>query len=378
MGQEIEIRKVQPTEKELKKFVKFGVDLYKDNPFYVPPLQFDDVNTLLPSKNPAFEYCEAQSFMAYVDGKPVGRITGIINPVVNERTGEKTARFGFVEFIDDDKVVDALFAAVEEWAREKGMTAIVGPMGFTDMDHEGMLTFGFDELGTMATIYNPPYYPEQMDRMGYAKDADWVEYRIKVPDALPDKMVRVAELVKNRYGLRFIKFNSTKKIKEQYGVALFELINEAYDKLYGYSPLTPKQIEYYIDMYLGLVRLDYISVIVDKEDKLVGVGISVPSLSKALQKSKGKLFPTGWYHLLKALKGHNDVIDLMLVAVKPEYQSRGVNSLLFADLLPIYIKNNIKFAESNLELEDNANVQNQWQYFERRLHRRRRVYRKNL
>lgn len=378
MGQQIEIRPVQPTKKELKKFVKYGVSLYKDNPYYIPPLQFDDVNTLLPKKNPAFEYCQAQSFMAYRDGKPVGRITGIINPVVNERTGEKVARFGFVEFIDDPEVVDALFKTVEKWALDKGMNAIVGPMGFTDMDHEGMLTFGFDEVGTMATIYNPPYYPEHMERMGYVKDADWVEYRIKVPDALPDKMVRVAELVKNRYGLRFIKFNSTKKLKEQYGVALFELINEAYDKLYGYSPLTPKQIEYYIDMYLGLVRLDYISVIVDKDDKLVGVGISVPSLSKALQKSKGKLFPTGWYHLLKALKGHNDVIDLMLVAVKPEYQSRGVNSLLFADLLPIYIKNNIKFAESNLELEDNANVQNQWQYFERRLHRRRRVYRKNL
>lgn len=374
----IEIREVKPTKKELKKFVEFGVSLYKDNPYYVPPLQFDDVNTLLPDKNPAFDYCEAQSFMAYRDGKPVGRITGIINPAVNERTGEKTARFGFNEFVDDAEVVDALFNAVEDWARKKDMTAIVGPMGFTDMDHEGMLTFGFDELGTMATIYNPPYYPEHMERMGYVKDADWVEYRIQVPEKLPEKMTRIAELVKTKYGLRCIKFTSSKKIKEQYGVALFELINEAYDKLYGYSPLTPRQIEYYIDMYLGMVRLEYISVIVDKDDNLVGVGISVPSLSKALQKSKGKLFPTGWYHLLKALKGKNDVIDLLLVAVKPEYQSRGVNSLVFTDLVPIYNKNNIKFAESNLELEDNANVQNQWQYFERRLHRRRRVYRKPL
>ena len=378
MGQQIEVRPVKPEKKELKRFVKFGNNLYKNNNYYVPSLQFDDVNTLLPSKNPAFDHCEAQSFMAYRDGKPVGRITGIINKVVNERTGRREARFGFVEFVDDADVVNALFNAVEEWAHSRGMTTIVGPMGFTDMDHEGMLTFGFDETGTMATIYNPPYYPEQMERMGYVKDADWVEYRIKVPDSVPDKMMRVAELVKKRYGLRFIKFTSTKKIKEQYGVALFELINEAYDKLYGYSPLTPKQIDYYIDMYLGMVRLEYISVIVDKDDNLVGVGISVPSLSKALQKSKGKLWPTGWYHLLKALKGRNDVIDLLLVAVKPEYQSRGVNSLLFADLLPIYIKNNIKFAESNLELEDNANVQNQWQYFERRLHRRRRVYRKNL
>lgn len=378
MGQPIEIRPVAPNKKELKKFVRFGTELYKDNPYFVPPLEFDDVNTLLPGKNPALDYCQAQSFMAWRGDKPVGRITGIINPVVNERTGEKSARFGFVEFVDDAEVVDALFKAVEQWAKEKGMTSIVGPMGFSDMDHEGMLTFGFNEIGTMATIYNPPYYPEHMERMGFVKDADWVEYRITVPDSVPEKMMRVAELVKKRYGLRFIKFKSIKKLKDKYGVALFELINEAYDKLYGYCPLTPKQIEYYIDMYLGFVRLEYISVIVDKEDKLVGVGISIPSLSKALQKSKGKLFPTGWYHLLKALKGYNDVIDLMLVAVKPEYQSRGVNSLLFADLLPLYIKNNIKFAESNLELEDNANVQNQWQYFDRRLHRRRRVYRKEL
>ncbi len=378
MGQPIEIRPVAPNKKELKKFVRFGTELYKDNPYFVPPLEFDDVNTLLPGKNPALDYCQAQSFMAWRGDKPVGRITGIINPVVNERTGEKSARFGFVEFVDDAEVVDALFKAVEQWAKEKGMTSIVGPMGFSDMDHEGMLTFGFNEIGTMATIYNPPYYPEHMERMGFVKDADWVEYRITVPDSVPEKMMRVAELVKKRYSLRFIKFKSLKKLKDKYGVALFELINEAYDKLYGYCPLTPKQIEYYIDMYLGFVRLEYISVIVDKEDKLVGVGISIPSLSKALQKSKGKLFPTGWYHLLKALKGYNDVIDLMLVAVKPEYQSRGVNSLLFADLLPLYIKNNIKFAESNLELEDNANVQNQWQYFDRRLHRRRRVYRKEL
>lgn len=374
----VEIRAIEPTKSNLRKFVKFGISLYKDNPYYVPPLIFDDVNTLLPSKNPAFEHCEAQSFMAYRDGKPVGRITALVNHLLNERTGKKEARFGFLELIDDEEVADALFKAAEDWARSKGMTEIIGPMGFTDMDHEAMLVEGFEEMGTMATIYNHPYYPKHVERLGYVKDADWIEFRMPVPDKLPDKMARVADMVQRRFGLRFIKYTSSKKIKEDYGVALFELINEAYADLYGYSPLTPRQIQYYIDMYLGIIRLEYVSVIVDKDDKLVGVGISMPSLTKALQKSKGRLFPFGWYHLLRAIKGKNDVVDLMLVAVKPEYQNKGVNALLFADLLPLYIKNGVKFAESNLELEDNTNVQSQWQYFERRQHRRRRVFRKKL
>ena len=199
-----------------------------------------------------------------------------------------------------------------------------------------------------------------------------------VPDKVPDKMMRISDIVRKKYGLRNIKFTSAKKIKEQYGVALFELINEAYDDLYGYSPLTPRQINYYIDLYLGIIRLEYVSVIVDADDRLVGIGISIPSFSAALRKSRGKLLPFGWYHMLKALKGHNDVIDLLLVAIKPEYQSKGVNALLFSDLIPIYIKNNIKFAESNLELESNESVQSQWQYFDRRQHRRRRAFRKKL
>lgn len=375
---EIKITPVSPTPKELRRYVKFGIDLYKGNACFVPPLIFDEVNTLRPDKNPAFEFCLAQSFMAWKDGKPAGRITGIINTMVNERTGLKEARFGFVDFIDDAEVSRALFGAVEKWARDHGMNTIVGPMGFSDMDHEGMLVEGFDEMGTMATIYNYPYYPEHLDRLGYKKDVDWVEYRMTVPDKVPDKMMRISEIVRKKYGLKNLKFTSAKKIKDQYGVALFELINEAYDQLYGYSPLTPKQIEYYIDMYLGILRLEYVSVIVDADDKLVGVGISIPSFSKALRASGGKLLPLGWVHMLRALKGHNDVIDLMLVAVKPEYQNKGVNALLFSDLIPVYIKNKIRFAESNLELESNESVQGQWQYFERRQHRRRRAFRKNL
>ena len=230
----------------------------------------------------------------------------------------------------------------------------------------------------MATIYNYPYYPGHLVRMGYVKDADWVEFRMTVPDRIPDKMARIAEIVKKKYNLRVLKYTSGKKIKADYGQELFNLINEAYDRLYGYSPLSPKQIDYYIDMYLGILKLEYVPVIVDEAGKLVGVGITMPSLSRALQKSRGRLFPTGWFHLLRALYGRNDTVDLMLVAVAPEYQNKGVNALLFADLIPVYIKNGVKYAESNLELEDNANVQAQWQYFEHRQHRRRRAYRKQL
>lgn len=374
----VEIREVAPVKSELRKFVRFGVNHYKGNSCYVPPLIFDEVETLIPDKNPAFDFCEAQSFMAYRDGKPVGRITAIINRKVNERSGRKEARFGYFETIDDAEVADALFAAAEGWARSHGMNEMVGPMGFTDMDHEGMLVEGFDELGTMATIYNYPYYPEHMERMGYVKDTDWVEYRITVPDAIPEKHQRIADIVAKKYGLRTIRYKSRKKLAADYGVELFKLINEAYDDLYGYSPLTDRQIQYYIDKYLSVLRLDCVSLVVDSNDALVAMGISIPSFSKALRRSSGKLFPFGWYHILKAIYGRNDVVDLMLIAVRKDYLSKGVNALLFADLIPAYRKNGYKYAESNLELEGNENVQKQWQYFERRLHRRRRSYRKQI
>lgn len=374
----IEIRSVSPDRKELKKYVKFGIDLYRGNDCYVPPLIFEEIETLMPSKNPAFDFCEAQSFMALRDGVPAGRITAIINRVVNERTGKREARFGFVDFVDDAEVVDALFRAAEEWSRQRGMTEMAGPMGFTDMDHEGMLIDGFDELGTMATIYNYPYYPVHMERMGYKPDVDWVEYRMTVPDSVPDKYLRIASLVERKYGFKTLHYTSRSRLKADYGRAIFDLINVAYDGLYGYSPLSDRQIDYYIDKYLGILRLDCISVVVDKDGKLVAFGISIPSFSRALQRSGGRLWPLGWYHLLKAIHGKNDVVDLMLVAVSPEYQNMGVNAMVFADLLPTYIKNGYKFAESNLELADNASVQLQWQYFERRQHRRRRAFRRDL
>ena len=374
----VTVKAIPATKKAISEYVKFGIDLYDGNEQFVPPMIFDEVHTLLPEKNPAFDYCRSQCFMAYRDGKPAGRITAIVNDQINAKCNKREARFGFVDFIDDDEVVDGLFKAAEDWARSQGMTEIIGPMGFSDMDREGMLVEGFDEMGTMATIYNYAYYPKQVERLGYTKDTDWVEYRIKVPEKVPEKMSRIAEIVQKKFELRVLKYTSGKKIKNDYGKALFELINEAYADLYGYSTLTERQIDYYIDMYLSIIRLEYVSVVVDKNDQLVGVGITIPSLAKALQQSKGKLFPFGWWRILRAMKGKNDVVDLLLIAVKPEYQSKGVNSLFFNDLIDIYNKNGVKYAESNLELESNSSVQSQWEYFEKRQHRRRRAFRKQL
>ena len=374
----IEIKQIEPTKANLRKFTQFQIDLYDGNPYFVPPLMSDDVATLLPEENPAFDFCEAAYFMAYRDGKPVGRIAAMINKQVNEKSNSKDVRFGFIDFIDDPEVSAALLKAAEDWGRKKGMTKIIGPLGFTDLDHEGMLVGGFEELSTMATIYNYPYYAEHLEKHGYKKESDWVEFLMEVPDSIPEKYNRIAEIVKKKYNLKVLKYTNRKRIKKEYGHALFHLINDAYKDLYQYSTLTERQIDYYIDVYLNLLNLELVTLIVDENGKLVGVGISMPSMSRALQKSKGKLFPTGWYHLLKGLKGKNDRVDLLLVAVHPDFQNKGVNALLFQDLIPYYIKNGYKYAESNPELETNAKVQSQWEYFTTRQHRRRRSFAKKL
>lgn len=374
----IEIKEIEPTKANLKKFTQFQIDLYNGNPYFVPPLVSDDVATLSPEINPAFDFCDAVYFMAYRDGKPVGRIAGILNRQVNEHHKTKNARFGFIDFIDDAEVSEALLKAVEDWARKKGMKKLIGPLGFTDLDHEGMLVEGFQELSTMATIYNHAYYARHMEKHGYKKESDWIEFLMEVPENIPEKYNRIADIVKKKFGLTVLKYKNRKRIKSEYGRALFHLINDAYDGLYEYSHLTERQIEYYIDIYLGLLNLDLVTLIVDKEGQLVGVGISMPSMSRALQKSKGKMLPFGWIHLLKGLKGKNDRVDLLLVAVKPQYQNKGVNALLFQDLIPYYNKYGYKYAESNPEMETNAKVQGQWEYFKNRQHRRRRSFYKNL
>ena len=360
--------------KELRQFVRFNIDLYKGNPYHVPSLIYDEMMTLDRKQNPAFEVCDAIYFLAYKGDRIVGRIAGIINRRSNEVWNQKRARFGFVDFIDDDEVVDALFNAVRQWAKQQGMEELCGPMGFTDLDHEGMLVYGFDQLGTMATIYNHPYYPQQLERMGFVKDQDWHEFKVFVPDCVPEKHLRIGEIVKRKYGLKVVKCKSKKEVMP-YARPLFETLNISYAPLYGFSPLTDKQIDYYINMYIPMLRLDLLTLIVREEDNaVVGFGISIPSLSRALQKSKGQLWPFGWFHLLKALRSKPEIVDLYLMGVLPEYQSKGVNALLFNDLIPIYKSLGVVYAESNPELETNNAVQAQWDYFKREHHKTRRVF----
>jgi len=375
----IEIRELQPTKHNLLKFVHFPIDdLYRDSEYYVPPLVTDEVNSLRPDKNPAFDFCEAVYYMAYRDGKPVGRIAGIINHVVNERSNKKEVRFGYIDFIDDAEVVDRLIDAVTRWGKSKGMEHLTGPLSFTDMDPEGMLVEGFDRVGTSGGIYNYPYYPKHMERLGFVKDADWIELLITIPPDIPEKMVRISNIVAERNNLENVKYTDRKKLVNDYGDAIFKLINVAYDELFGYSPLSDKQIKHYIKMYLPFLPLNDLSMVVDKTSReLIAVGISIPSLARALIKGRGRLFPWGWKHLLHAFK-HNDVVDLMLIAVKPEFQNKGVNSLLFTDLIPCFNKNGYKFAESNRELEANSKVLKQWEYFEREQHKRRRAFTKEI
>lgn len=374
----VNIVKVE-TKGQLKRFVRFGNELYKGNPYYVPDLYSDEMATLRKDRNAAFEFCEADYFLAYKDGKLVGRIAAILNKRANEKWGIKAARFGWVDFIDDAEVVDALFSTVESWARERGLTEVQGPLGFTDLDREGMLIEGYDRVGTMATIYNHPYYPVHMERMGYVKDVDWVEYLLKVPDKKWEKAERVAAIVTRKFGLRVVRCKSRSELAKRFGKSLFTLVNECYSELYGYSPLSEKQIEQYIKMYLPVVDLRLISLVVDKDDNLVAMGVSIYSLAAALQKAKGKMLPLGWWHLLKALFVKPPKrLDFLLVAVKPEYQGQGAFALIFNEMLGNFMKLGIVDVESNPELENNTKMQTQWNEFEKEQHKRRRAFKKEL
>ncbi len=363
--------------RQLKRFVKFGYELYKECPYYVPELFEDAMNTLRRDRNAAFEFCDADYFLAYKDSVLAGRIAVLVNKVANEKWGQNAARFGWVDFIDDNEVVDALFATAEKWARERGLTELQGPLGFTDLDREGMLIEGFDRLGTMATIYNYPYYPEHMERLGFVKDADWVEYLLKVPNERWAKAERISAIVERKFGLRVVHCSS--ELAKRYGSKLFELVNECYAPLYGFTPLTRKQIDQFIKMYLPVIDLRLISLVVDADDNLVALGVSIYSLADALRRAKGKLFPFGWWYLLKALFiKHPKRLDFLLVAVKPEYQSKGAFAMVFNDLLGNYLQMDLVDVESNPELETNTKVQSQWNDFEKEQHKRRRAFKKEL
>lgn len=372
---DISIKKVE-TKKELKNFISFPFTLYGDNKFWVPPLLPEEMNNLSCKKNPAFDFCEAEYWLAYHDNKIIGRAAGIINNRYNDKVNKKIARFSYVDFIDDFDVSQKLFSQAEQWAKEKGMTEIHGPLGFTDMDPEGMLIEGFDELGTIATIYNHPYYQTHIERLGYKKEVDWIEYELYPPDEIPEKIERIAETVLKRYNLRVLKVKKAKELLP-YAHQIFEVLNASYENIHGFVSLTEKQIDLYVKQYFGFIKPDFVPVIVNEKNEVVAFGITMPSLSKAFQKSKGRLFPIGFIHILRAMK-NNPRADLYLTGVRPDYQDKGVNAVLMCETNKSYKKHNIKIVESNPELESNSKVQAQWRFYEKRQHKRRRCYIKSL
>lgn len=369
--------------RDLRHFIDFHYDLYKGNAYDAPTLFSDDWNTLSKDVNPAFEFCEAEYFLAYKDGRLVGRVAAIINHKANERWQRKSVRFGWLDMVDDVEVTRELLNAVAGYGRNKGMKEVVGPLGFTDFDPEGMLTEGFEELGTMATIYNYPYYPKHMEQLGgWEKDNDYVEYKLIVPDTVPEKYTKVAQLVEKRYNLHVRILTRDEVTKGGYGRKIFQLINDTFKDLYGFSELTEKQVDHYVNMYLPYADLRLIPVVEDwnEDRKIVGVGITLPSLSRAMQKCRrGRLWPMGWWHVLRALKQHKtEIVDLEMIGVLPEYRPKGANALMFAHLIPVYQEYGFKWGESQMEMETNTGVQSQWQYLETVQHKRRRCFRKGI
>ena len=374
----VQIKKVE-TNKDLRTFSKFANKLYKGSAFYVPTMPVDERNTLDKKKNAAFEFCDADYFLAYKDGKLVGRVAAILNPKANMAWKTKQVRFGWIDFIDDYEVSEALINQVIAWGRERGMEHIAGPLGFTDFDPEGMLVEGFDRLGTMAMLYNHPYYMVHMERLGMVKEVDWLEFRITIPEVLPDKFVKMSEIVKQRYNLKVRKLTHRDIKRENYGQKFFNLINECYCNLYGYSLLSEKQIDQYVKFYLSVLDLRMASFVENEQGELIAAGVAMPSLSEALQKCGGNLFPTGWWHLIKNMYIRKpDTLDLLLVGVRPDYQSKGVNAMIFTDLFQVYKDMGFKYAETSAELETNVKIQQMFGIFEPEQHKRRRIYTKEI
>ena len=375
----VEIKEVT-TKADLGLFVQFYYDLYRGNDCAVPFLYSEEMATLRSDKNPSFECCESKYFLAYKDGKIAGRVAAIINRRANERWNCHQVRFGWFDFIDDIDVSTALLKAVEDWGIEKGMNEIAGPLGFIDTDREGMLVEGFDQLSTMYINYNYPYYPQHMERMeGFRKDNDYLEMKVKVPEVVPEKFAKLTEMVKKRYGLRVHKFTRRELIEQNYGRRVFQLLNATYKDLYGFSQLSEAQVDKLVNDYIKIADLNLVTAIMDG-DKMVGFGITFPSFSRALQKTRdGRFLPFGWWHLLKILKWHKTpIVDLLLIGVLPEYRAKGANALIFDDLIRQFQAYGFEWAETGPQMETNEGVLSHWQYLESINHRRHRCYRKKL
>lgn len=374
----VELRKVE-NRRDMLTFVSYANDLYKGQPNYVPAMISDELATLDPKANGAYEFCECECWLAYKDGILAGRVAAIINHKANKAWNRNEVRYGWIDFIDDYEVSTALIDKVTEYGKERGCDEIAGPLGFTDFDPEGLLVEGYDRLATMVCRYHFPYYKEHFDRMGMTKVVDWLEFRIQVPEVLPERMTKIARIVQEKLDLRFKKITRRSIRKEKIGQKFFDLINETYSQLYGYSLLSQRQIDQYVKTYLQIIDLRMVSFIVDGNDEIVAAGVTMPSMSKALQKCNGKLFPLGWWYMVKNMFiKKDDTLDLLLIAVKPEYQNKGVNAMLFADLFPRLKDMGFKAAESNAELESNVKVQSQWQGLEWEQHKRRRIYGKSI
>lgn len=361
----------------LKEFAKFPEILYKDCEQWVPDLISDEITNFTPKNNPLFEYCDARCFMAYRDGKPVGRIAGIISRKANEKWGTKRIRISRFDFIDDLEVSKALINAVEEWGRAEGLEEIHGPIGFCDLDQEGMLIEGFEYQSLFFTIYNYPYYVKHMEALGFEKDVDWVEYRVKVPDKVDERIKKLSELVMKRSKLRVFKAKKKRELYK-YIMPLFEVLNEAYSKLYGVVPLTEAMINKYKNQFIMLINIEYVRLILDENDRLVGFGFAIPSLSEASKVSRGRLFPFGWLRLLMATKKKNTVLDLYLLGVIPEMQNKGLTALLMNEITEVAIKNRMTYAETGPELETNDKVQALWKGYDAIQHKRRRCWIKKI
>ena len=362
---------------DLKKWVEFPNKLYKGNEYFVPFLFNDEVETFTKEKNPAYEFCETKLFLAYKDKKIVGRIAGLINHAYNKKWNKNAIRFTRFDFIDDYEVSSALFNEVVKWAKENNLTEIMGPIGFTDMDHEGMLVDGYEEFNMSITFYNYPYYLEHMEKLGLVKDVDWVEYLIKVPNEIDPRIERISNHVLKRNQFELVMYNDRKVLYTE-AFEAFKIIDIAFSKLYGTVPLTDKVIKKAIDDYIPLVNLDYICSVKDKEGKIIGFGVLVPSIAKALKKSNGKLLPFGIFRMLKALKGKNEILEMFFVAVAPEYQSKGVPAIMMNELIKKCINNGVKYCETGPELETNADVQGMWKNFDKKQHKRRRCFIKKI
>lgn len=373
------------TAKEMRSFVRFNYELYKDCAYAVPDMLEDTLETLDARCNPAFRFCDAAFFLARRDGRIVGRVAAIINTRANEHWGRQEVRFGWIDFIDDLEVSRALLDTVERWGRERGMKQMVGPLGFTDLDPEGMLTDGFDQLSTLNTIYNYPYYAQHMAQLGLQKETGWVERKVFIPkeghEANNAKYFRVAQIAQTRYGFRIRHFRSKKELREGgYVEKMLGVINRAYADLYGYSALDEMQMKWYAKRFLMMLDRRFLTVVESAEGEIIGVGVCMPSLSRAVQKAKAKLFPFGWWHIASELwlKRKHQILDMLLVGVLPEYQDKGANALFFADLIPEGISCGYEWAETHPQLEDNMASQMQWKNLDCSIHKRRAVFAKDI